>query len=93
MSRKQLTDKDGEVRELGREDFRRARPMREILPDLAAAYRRSRGRPTGRTKETVNLSLDLDLLEAMRRTGRGWQTRANALLRKGMKLPPSEKKA
>ena len=88
MKKKRLTDKNGEVRKLTAADFRRAKPMREVLPDVAAAYRRSRGRPTGRTKEAVKLSLDADLVEAMRRTGRGWQTRANALLRQSMMLPP-----
>jgi len=93
MSKKNLTDKNGEVRELTRADFRRAKPLRDVLPELAALYKRSRGRPAGRTKEVINLSLDIDLVKAMRRTGRGWQTRANALLREGMKLPSAKKKA
>jgi len=88
MKKKYLTDKNGEVRELQQADFRRAKPMREVLPDIAAQYRRSRGRPAGRTKEIVNLSLDVDLVQAMRGTGQGWQTRANAWLRQAMKLAP-----
>lgn len=93
MNKKHLTNKNGEVRPLTRADFRRAKPMREVLPAVAAAYRRSRGRPAGRTKEAVNLSLDIDLLAALRSTGQGWQTRANAMLRKSMKLPEPEHRA
>ena len=46
---------------------------------------RRRGRPTGSvaemTKEKVNLRLDPDVLEALRASGKGWQTRVNDLLR------------
>jgi uncharacterized protein (DUF4415 family) len=68
-------------------ELRTARSLRDVAPDLAAAIKKARGRPAGRHKESVHLSLDVDLVQAMRRTGRGWQTRANALLRKSMKLP------
>ena len=42
-----------------------------------------RGRPPlEHPKEAVKLRLDPDVLAAYRRTGRGWQTRINADLRK-----------
>ena len=42
-----------------------------------------RGRPPlENPKEAVKLRLDPDVLAAYRRTGRGWQTRINADLRK-----------
>lgn len=42
-----------------------------------------RGRPPlEHPKEAVKLRLDHDVLTAYRRTGRGWQTRINADLRK-----------
>jgi uncharacterized protein (DUF4415 family) len=42
-----------------------------------------RGRPPlGNPKEAVKLRLDHDILTAYRKTGRGWQTRINADLRK-----------
>ena len=42
-----------------------------------------RGRPPlDRPKEAVKLRLDHDVLAAYRKTGRGWQTRINADLRK-----------
>lgn len=78
---KPLTNKEGEVRELTRADFRRARPMREVLPKLAAAYRKERGRPTGSTKTPVSIRLDNDVLEFFKSKGAGWQTRIGDALR------------
>lgn len=47
-----------------------------------------RSRPLGSVKldakKPVKFRLDLDLLEALRATGRGWQTRVNALLRRSV---------
>jgi len=44
-----------------------------------------RGRPVGTTKTdtkvAVKMRLDPDLVAALRATGRGWQTRANQILR------------
>ena len=77
----------GDDAALTAKELRTARLLRDADPGLAAAIRKARGRPAGRRKESEHLSLDIDLVRAMRRTGRGWQTRANALLRKVMKLP------
>ena len=47
-----------------------------------------RGRPVGSvaavTKSPVKLRLDQDVLDALRSTGKGWQTRVNALLREAV---------
>lgn len=88
MKRKPLIDKDGEVRELTLEDMREFQSASKVIPQVVEAYRRSRGRPAGRTKEVVNLSLDRDLVTVLRRSGPRWQTRANAMLRKAMNMPP-----
>jgi uncharacterized protein (DUF4415 family) len=41
------------------------------------------GRPMGSgTKAQVTLRLDVEVLEALKATGAGWQTRANDILRK-----------
>jgi uncharacterized protein (DUF4415 family) len=46
-----------------------------------------RGRPAlENPKQAVKLRLDADVLAAYRNTGRGWQTRINADLRKARKL-------
>jgi len=54
------------------------------------AVARKRGRPAGTTKtdakEPVKLRLDPDVLEALRATGPGWQTRVNDTLRANLIL-------
>lgn len=49
-----------------------------------------RGRPLGSTqavtKEAVKLRLDADVLEALRSSGDGWQTRTNDMLRASLAL-------
>jgi uncharacterized protein (DUF4415 family) len=48
---------------------------------------RRRGRPLlARPKEQVTIRLDADVLARLKRGGAGWQTRANAILRKAVGL-------
>jgi uncharacterized protein (DUF4415 family) len=76
-----LTDEDGEVRELTEENFfRRARPTKELFPDLIERLERMRGQrgpQKAPTKEQVTLRLDRDVVESYRAGGPGWQTRIN----------------
>jgi uncharacterized protein (DUF4415 family) len=52
-----------------------------------------RGRPkSGNPKHPVSLRLDPDVLAHFRRSGRGWQSRINAVLRKAAKLPKERRK-
>ena len=52
-----------------------------------------RGRPPiANPKESTSLRLDPDVLAHFRRTGRGWQSRINATLRKAAKLPAVKRK-
>ncbi len=90
---KPLTNKAGDVRELTAEDFKLFRPLREVNPELLARIEaeqkkrgRGPGRPAGRTKKVVSISLDHDVLNQLRSSGSGWQTRVNALLRAAMGL-------
>jgi len=81
---------DPDSPELGAEFFAKAKPASEVLGDqVVTALKRGRGRPVGsvaeQTKEKVNLRLDPDVLEALRASGRGWQTRLNDLLRADIK--------
>jgi uncharacterized protein (DUF4415 family) len=47
-----------------------------------------RGRPPGSgTKELVSLRIDRDVLSRLRAGGRGWQTRANDILRQAVAAP------
>ncbi len=53
----------------------------------------SRGRPKSPApKQAISLRLDDDVLAYYRRTGRGWQSRINAALRKAAKLPAVKRK-
>ena len=53
-----------------------------------------RGRPKLKdAKRPVNLRLDPDVIAHFRRTGRGWQSRINAALRKVAKLPKEKRKS
>ena len=82
--RKRPTRPDDENPEWTREDFRKARPLSEVLPELAEAMRRyqgQRGPQKNPTKELISLRVDRDVAEALRSSGQGWQTRANAALR------------
>lgn len=47
-----------------------------------------RGRPPGSgTKELVSLRIDREVLSRLRAGGRGWQTRANDILRQAVTAP------
>ena len=63
------------------DDFARARPAAEIMPELVESWRRSRGPQKKPTKVLVSLRLERDVLEQLRASGPGWQTRAGDMLR------------
>ena len=91
MSRKPLTDKNGEVRELLVSDFRALRCASDVLPpDLAKALPKrapgQRGAQKAPTKQQVTLRLDRDVLTHFRAKGSGWQSRINDTLRKATGL-------
>ncbi len=73
-------------------DFARARPAREVLPEIlprATAERllRPRGRPkTDNPKRLVSLRLSQEVLEHFKSKGAGWQTRIDETLRKAAGL-------
>ncbi|MGB9366956.1 MAG: BrnA antitoxin family protein [Xanthobacteraceae bacterium] len=52
-----------------------------------------RGRPkSARPKQPVSLRLDADVIAHFRRSGRGWQSRINSVLRKAAKLPAQKRR-
>lgn len=71
------------------EDFARARPASEVLPHhIAAGLLRKPGRPpipAGTRKRNVSLRLSPDVLDGLRASGPGWQTRADEMLREGLR--------
>jgi uncharacterized protein (DUF4415 family) len=86
---------DDENPEWTKEDFARARPAAEVLPESIGKnateelMRRSRGRPPKADKKiNQTLRLDPDVLEAFRREGSGWQARINEVLREHIQRRP-----
>ncbi|MGD0959863.1 MAG: BrnA antitoxin family protein [Methylomonas sp.] len=84
---------DSDNPEWSDEDFSRARPAYEVLPELfgeeiAAELLQPKkaGRPrTEAPKVFTGIRLDADVLEAFRATGKGWQTRMNDVLKEWLK--------
>jgi uncharacterized protein (DUF4415 family) len=67
-------------------DFKRARPSREVVPHIVAAYLRRRGRPPegDAPKVQVTLRLDPAVIAHFKAAGEGWQTRINETLAKAI---------
>ena len=87
-TRRSYIDENGEAMELDEQWFREARPLSDF-PDLARAIRKAQGRPPlppEERKKRVTLHLDPDVIAALKKDGKGWQTRANAALRKALGL-------
>ena len=64
------------------QDFARARPI-AAFPELAAAFKRARGRPKSSSpsdRQQVTLRLPRAVIEHFKAGGPGWQTRAIAVL-------------
>lgn len=68
------------------EDFAKARPFAEVLPDLAASIRRGRGPNKAPTKRLVSLRLSGEVIEKYKAGGPGWQSRIDADLRRINKI-------
>ncbi len=70
-----------------------AKPAADAFPPetfaALAAMKRPRGRPKiEETKVFTAIRLDADLLDAFKATGKGWQTRINAALRRYIEEHP-----
>ena len=80
-----LTDQEGEVRELTREDFRGMRPMREAMPEFIEAmdeFRRKLGRPKAQSpKVHIGFRLASDVVASIKASGRGYNARVEQALR------------
>jgi uncharacterized protein (DUF4415 family) len=61
--------------------------MQEVVKVKARRGRPPYERPV---KQMVSLRMDIDVLEGLRSTGRGWQTRINAIMRDWLKTQPPE---
>jgi uncharacterized protein (DUF4415 family) len=80
---------DDENPEWTAEDFARARPLIELIPDVAEGVERLRarlGRPRlEHPKEHVTLRLDAEVVNGFKEDGPGWQGRINETLLKAVR--------
>ncbi len=89
-----MTDEEGEVRLLTREEVASMRPFVEVFPELSGwvekqtAKRKAGQRGPGKipAKRQISIRLDVDVLDHYRATGPGWQKRINEDLRSKAKL-------
>ncbi len=78
-----------DIPELTDEFFARARPFREMHPEIAEALEKMRGQrgpQKSPVKERVGLRLDKHVVEHFRQTGPGWQSRINEILAQHVKI-------
>ncbi|WP_441229919.1 BrnA antitoxin family protein [Tardiphaga sp. 215_C5_N2_1] len=68
--------------ELTKDDFAKAKPFAEALPDLAKSIRKGRGPNKAPTKTLVSLRLSPDVLTHFKSKGPGWQSKIDEVLRK-----------
>lgn len=76
---------DEELPEWTDETFARARPL-SAFPELERIVKGRPPLPPEARKQRVTLYLDPDVLARLKAGGKGWQTRANAALRRALKL-------
>ena len=72
---------DADIPEMKVADFRKAVPVKDVLPGLIPAAKRARGRPRSETpKQHVSLRLDAKVVAGFKAQGPGWQGRINEAL-------------
>ena len=77
---------DVESPELTAEEFAKAKPFAEALPDLASAIRKGRGPNKAPTKKLITLRLSGSVIEKYKSGGEGWQSRIDADLKRINKI-------
>ena len=83
MAKKRVKDPDNPG--LSKAEIDAMRPAAEVVPAVAAAYRRTRGPQKAPKKIQTTIRLDADIVEHFKRKGRGWQTSINEELRKAVR--------
>jgi uncharacterized protein (DUF4415 family) len=72
---------DLDIPEITEAQWRNARPLREVDPELAEwSLRRSRARKGEPKKQSVQIRLSPEVIEFFKAKGPGWQTRVNRAL-------------
>lgn len=86
--RKPLTNKEGEVRELTKADFKTMRRIDEVLPSkLVGSIRKrgERGAQKSPTKIPVTVRYSPEVIDYFKSTGPRWQTRMDNSLKQWIK--------
>lgn len=76
---------DDENPEWTEEDFRTAKRFSEMPTSFQEKIRRARGPQKHPTKVQTTIRFDRDVLEDLRATGSGWQTRVNDVMREWLR--------
>lgn len=87
---------DAENPEWTKEDFARALPFSQLPESLQAKLRslkKPRGPQNAPTKEVVTIRLSRDVVERLRASGPGWQTRVDTALRQWIETQPKRRRA
>ncbi|MEY2597800.1 MAG: hypothetical protein RLZZ142_59 [Verrucomicrobiota bacterium] len=92
--RSALTDPEGEVREITKEDMPHFKPASEVLPSafLKQFKPRGRGPKKAPTKEATTIRLSKSVLQTFRAMGPRWQTKLNSVLEEWVREHPSPPK-
>ncbi|TAK98720.1 MAG: hypothetical protein EPO08_18365 [Rhodospirillaceae bacterium] len=73
-------------------DFRKAKPVKDVMPALVTAAKRARGRPrSANPKQHVSLRLDAKVIAGFKAQGPGWQGRINEALARALAKPEKRK--
>ncbi len=81
---KPLTDRDGEVRGLDKDDLSNAQSLASLPLGLGKKLG-TRGVQKTPTKERITIRLSPEVVERFRATGAGWQTRIDSALKDWLK--------
>jgi uncharacterized protein (DUF4415 family) len=71
------------------EMFARGMRRHQLPPEIEKMMPRGRGPQVSPTKIPVTIRLSRDVVEALKATGDGWQTRADEMLRRAVKRKPA----
>lgn len=85
---------DAENPEWTKEDFARAVPFSQLpesLQEKLRSLKKARGPQKAPTKEMISIRLSRDVVDRLRASGRGWQARVDAHLRKWVQSEPALK--
>jgi uncharacterized protein (DUF4415 family) len=83
---------DDDIPEITEEQFRKARPVKDVFPELVATMKRMRGRPKSTNpKQHVSLRLDAKVVAGFKAQGPGWQGRINDVLARSLERSDKRK--